>query len=430
MSTVQKYAVPSDPKGYRWEVLYRTPENRATRKRGFKTKRDAEAWQTKMESDKQKGAFVAQSAGRVTVDQVGAEWKLGRGHLRASTIANSETAWNRVSARWGSVQVGSVTKSAVKAWVAAMVKEGLGVESIENAFSVLRQVMDTAVDNHRAAANPCLGVKLPKRAHHDLMCLTHEQVATLAKQVHEQAGDRYGTVIRTLAYTGLRWNELASLRVRSIDFDRRRLEIVEGVTEVKGELEWGNTKTHTRRSVPIPDFLADELRAWIVGKRPDAVVFTGRDGSVLRVSNFRPRVFNPAIAACIASDPHFPRTTLRKLRNTAASLAIQAGANPKTVQLMLGHKSAAMTLDVYSALFPSDLDNVAERLNDRAVPPSAAVATARMISALTADLDALDALVERHDEISAGHRRDLTTARTRLQGVIALLGPHAAGPAT
>jgi integrase len=51
------------------------------------------------------------------------------------------------------------------------------------------------------------------------------------------------------------------------------------------------------------------------------------------------------------------------LRHTAASLAISAGANPKAVQRMLGHASAAMTLDTYADLFEDDLDAVSERLN-------------------------------------------------------------------
>ena len=55
------------------------------------------------------------------------------------------------------------------------------------------------------------------------------------------------------------------------------------------------------------------------------------------------------------------------LRHTAASLAIQNGANVKVVQRMLGHASAAMTLDVYAGLFRDDLDNVADAL-DRVVP--------------------------------------------------------------
>ena len=51
------------------------------------------------------------------------------------------------------------------------------------------------------------------------------------------------------------------------------------------------------------------------------------------------------------------------LRHTAASLAVSAGANVKAVQRMLGHASAAMTLDVYADLFDDDLDAVADALD-------------------------------------------------------------------
>jgi integrase len=55
--------------------------------------------------------------------------------------------------------------------------------------------------------------------------------------------------------------------------------------------------------------------------------------------------------------------TLRDLRHTAASLAISAGGNVKAVQRMLGHASAAMTLDTYADLFDDDLDAVASALD-------------------------------------------------------------------
>lgn len=57
------------------------------------------------------------------------------------------------------------------------------------------------------------------------------------------------------------------------------------------------------------------------------------------------------------------RMTIHDLRHTAASLAISSGANVKAVQRMLGHASAAMTLDVYADLFDDDLDTVAVALN-------------------------------------------------------------------
>ena len=81
----------------------------------------------------------------------------------------------------------------------------------------------------------------------------------------------------------------------------------------------------------------------------------------LRLNNFRRRSFDRAAAAVGLSwlTPHM-------LRHTAASLAVSAGANLKAVQQMLGHASAAMTLDVYAGLFGDDLDAVADRLDELA----------------------------------------------------------------
>jgi integrase len=70
------------------------------------------------------------------------------------------------------------------------------------------------------------------------------------------------------------------------------------------------------------------------------------------------------VERCQKADPTFPRVTAHALRHTAASLAISAGANPKVVQRMIGHASAAMTLDVYADLFDDDLTAVADKLSE------------------------------------------------------------------
>lgn len=77
---------------------------------------------------------------------------------------------------------------------------------------------------------------------------------------------------------------------------------------------------------------------------------------MIRLNNWRRRVFVPATMAARFDDRGFPEVTPHDLRHTAASLAISAGANVKAVQTMLGHASAAMTLDTYADLFPDDLE--------------------------------------------------------------------------
>jgi integrase len=96
-----------------------------------------------------------------------------------------------------------------------------------------------------------------------------------------------------------------------------------------------------------------------VAAGPDDLVFTAPGGGVLRNTNVRPRIFDPAAerAGLVGLTPH-------ELRHTAASLAVAAGANVKVVQLRLGHASAAMTLDVYAGLFGDDLDALADRLDE------------------------------------------------------------------
>ena len=131
-----------------------------------------------------------------------------------------------------------------------------------------------------------------------------------------------------------------------------------------GGLVWSTPKTHERRSVPFPAVLADELAALMVGKGRDDLVFTDLRGGVLRNSNWRARVFDPAVTKCQKADESFPSITPHDLRHTAASLAVSAGgANVKAVQRMLGHARASMTLDTYADLFDADLDSVAVNLD-------------------------------------------------------------------
>jgi integrase len=74
--------------------------------------------------------------------------------------------------------------------------------------------------------------------------------------------------------------------------------------------------------------------------------------------------FVRAVRIAQSNDASFPTLTPHDLRHTAASLAISSGANVKAVQRMLGHASAAMTLDVYADLFDDDLEAVAVAMSN------------------------------------------------------------------
>ena len=336
-------------RGMRWRARY-VDDRGQEHTKAFVRKVDAQQWlDTEITPSLATGTYVAPRAGRVTVAEMYKSWSAAQGHISAKTAATRRSAWgSRVEPHWGHVAVIDVKTSAVRAWVAAMATEGVGVPTIENSFGLLRQVLGAAVEDTRIPRNPCDTVKLPKRTHADRGYLSHAQVATLA-----DALDRDPEVVRFLAYTGLRWGEMAALRVQDFDMLRRRLNVSRSVTE-SGGLVWSTPKTHERRSVPFPAALADELAALMVGKGRDELVFTDQRGGVLRNSNWRARVFEPAVTAVQsqataqrakeiaatgkAATPEFPTITPHDLRHTAASLAVSAGANVKAVQRMLARQ--------------------------------------------------------------------------------------------
>lgn len=343
--------------GRRWCVRYRDDEGRQRKKKGFATKREATLFLADLQVQQAQGTWVDPLAGKVTVDRLGAEWQQGLAHLKETTRANLDDSWRvHVQPVWGTREVVTIKPTQVRSWVARMQADGTGVATIERAAGILRQILQNAVDDRRLPSNPATGVKLPRRQHAPRGYLTHAQVQRLAD---EAKGD--ATVVLFLAYTGLRWGEMAGLRVEDFDMLRRRVTVTRAVAEVRGELVWSTPKTHERRSVPFPAFLAPMVAPLMTGKGRDALVF-GNGSQVLRVSNWRKRVFNPAVSRCQTASADFPKVSPHDLRHTAASLAISAGANVKAVQRMLGHAKASMTLDTYADLFPDDLEAVAGAL--------------------------------------------------------------------
>ncbi len=346
-----------------WLARWRGPDG-AAHKKSFTRKVDAERHLTSVEHSKATGAYVAPEAGRLTVGEYAATWLDRQVQLKPSTRATYDVLMRgHVLPTFGAMPLGRIEHSAVTAWVARLSERGLSGSTVRQTHRVLHMILSSAVRDGRLSRNVAAGLSLPRVRQAEKRFLDHGQVVALA----EAAGE-YGVVVRTLAYCGLRFGELAALRVSSLDLLRRRLTVRESASEVNGQMVFGTPKSHLVRSVPLPRSLVDELAALCVGKAADDLLFTAPGGGVLWLRNFRRRVFDPA-----AQSAGLAGLTVHELRHTAASLAVSAGANVKSVQRMLGHASAAMTLDVYSGLFDDDLDAVADRMDAaaaKAVVPS------------------------------------------------------------
>jgi len=208
---------------------------------------------------------------------------------------------------WADFRVSDIKPTSIRAWFAQMNKDDTGPATIETATGLLRMVLDLAVEERRIATNPANAVKVPRRVHSVRGYLTYQQVEHLAREiafkpiglkgggVRNEERPVHGTVVGFLAYTGLRFGEMAALKVSSIDTNRRRVFVDEAVSvsEVNGRIVWGSPKTHERRSVPYPDpLLGAALRELIADKPPQALVFAGEKGAILSVNTWRRRQFH------------------------------------------------------------------------------------------------------------------------------------------
>lgn len=346
-------------RGTKWLGRYRDPAG-TERTKTFPTKREALAWGQEQEARLRSQTWTDPSRAKVTISQWSERW-LETLTVKPSTRHSYVGLLNGiVLPRWGHLRLDQVTTADVRTWVATMKgKSGkpLSPARVRHAHHVLNAILELAVEDGRLPKNPAtpsgrgfMPKLVKKNGHH---YLTHAQVHALA-----DAAGEFRPLILLLAYTGLRWGEATALRVRDVDLLAGRVHVQRSAIDTAGELTYGTPKSHATRTVVMPAFMRQQLDGLLLGKGPDDLVFTAPNGGALRNQNFRKRVFDPAAKAAglTGLTPHH-------LRHTAASLAISAGANVKAVQKMLGHSSAAMTLDTYADLFDTDLESVADRLD-------------------------------------------------------------------
>jgi integrase len=282
------------------------------------------------------------------------------GHLKPSGYRSYESAWRvYVEPRWRAAKVADIRYTSVQAWITELSKaKKLSASRVVTIHSVLAGILDDAVRDRMLAANPTRGVALPRRSRRPNVYLSPDQLHSLATE-----SGRYGSLVLVLGTVGLRWGEAAALRVSDVDFLRRRVVLHENAVAVGGTTHVGTLKTGHSRAVALPQFVVDELAVTCVGKERDELIWPAQDGGYLAPPTHKSWLAG-AVARCQKADKTFPRITAHALRHTAASLAISAGANVKVVQRMLGHASAAMTLDVYADLFDDDFTAVADKLSE------------------------------------------------------------------
>ena len=312
-----------------------------------------------LEVAKDQGTYIDPGGGKTTLADYVTEWWKVKTGLKPKTVASYKAVLKlEILPTFGATPLNRITSIDVEQWLVDMKTAGKSASRIRQSKNLLHQILAHATRWRRIGYNPTEGIRAPVTT---TKKLPRYITATEVDQIADAVPDRYRVLVLVLGYLGLRWAEAVGLQRHNIHLLKRRLHIESTLSEVEGEFHRVPPKTHEERDVVLPVFLADELAGHIgryVEDDPDALVFTSPGGNPIRNSNFRRRVWTPALDTAGVD-----KLTMHQMRHTAASIMAAEGWPLTAVKEQLGHSSILVTSDVYSHLFDESRDELAAWLD-------------------------------------------------------------------
>lgn len=337
----------------------------------FDRKTDARRFLALMSTDKQRGSWLDPKDAAISFETWAKEWFRGRHTLgNASRARDDSLLRNHVLPAFGGLPIGQVTALQVRSWVNTLVKRGLAPRTIRDCHRIFAAIMRSAVDAKLIPDAP-IGrgvVDLPKPERKRERFLTEAELIRLVAAMPLSAR----VLVQTAAHTGCRWQELTGLKRRHLDLDKGHIHVRGVIERVGGTIRY---KEHPksdagRRTVTLTPSAVKLLKAHIGSAKPHEYVFAGRDGGLIRESNFRDRVWNPSVALFVSGlSPERGRDlagmTFHDLRHTHVAWLIREGVQEFKIVKRLGWKDSTMLHRVYGHLFPNSEDSLVELLETR-----------------------------------------------------------------
>lgn len=351
-------------RGLRWRARYRGPDG-LVRSRSFATKVRAQRWLTDQQSRIDQAAWVNPDLGRIAWADYSEQLLAGRTHVAARTVETERLCHERAAALIGDVQLIGLTPDLLRK-VTTQLASHYAPETVARTMRWVRLTLNQAVRDRRLTTSPADRVRLPRSHPTEMRLLDPTESVALASALP----DRYSSLAITAVYTGMRWGELAGLRVPDLDLPRRRLTVRRTLVEATGHPpQLGPPKSKaSERSIALPRFVVETLTHHLEAYPPvDDMVWTTEQGAVLRRGSFG-RIWRKAVTESVG-----PPCRIHDLRHTHAAWLIADGEHPKAIQTRLGHGSIAVTMDRYGHLMDGLDDQIALHLDARArsaAPPA------------------------------------------------------------
>ncbi len=268
-------------------------------------------------------------------------------------------------------------------------EQELSPRTVRYLHTILRQSLSHAVLVGQLSRNPTDGVKPPRQKTDEgrerkFRAMTEKQALAFQKAAKQ---DRFYPLWVLLLHTGMRPAEALGLKWEDLDLDERRIRVQRSLTRI-GVEGWRLVEPKTsraRRTITLPPFVVDLLRAWGTQQKRERLelgeeyvnhgfVFAGSFGQPLDQPNLYSRNLRSILERAglgtwetvgegDEEERLFrPGFDMYSLRHTHATLLLLAGENVKVVSERLGHASVTLTMDVYSHVLPTMQEAAAEKM--------------------------------------------------------------------
>ncbi len=251
---------------------------------------------------------------------------------------------------------GSITTVELRGFVSALHEAGYAKTSISRRLASVRSFLRFGQREGWAKTNPAKALRNPRKSQKLPHYLSTDEIGKLLSAPRGDGAQplRDRALLETLYSAGLRVSELVGLCDGDLDF-------VAGIVRVRG-------KGKKERLAPIGSYAARALKAWLAKRTLHAREKAGREAPVF-TNKFGTRLTTRSVARML--EKHLQetgldqRTSPHTLRHSFATHLLDRGADIRSVQELLGHKSL-VTTQIYTHVSTANLKAAYEKAHPRA----------------------------------------------------------------
>ena len=351
-------AVYKEDKTGTWRVIYRytdwNGERKQTQKRGFKTRREAQAWEHEQLNKKNADLDMKFKS---FVELYTADVKT---RLKENTWATKEhIIRTKLEPYFGKLKMCAITPQQIITWQNELInyrdEQGKAYSPVylKTVNNQLSAIFNHAVKYYNLRENPCKKAgSMGKKKNREMQFWTKEEYLKFADAIMDKPLSYYA--FEMLYWCGLREGELLALTPSDFDFEKRTVSITKSYQRLNGQDLITTPKTEkSNRVITMPKFLSDEIQDYLkmlYDIEPDARMFTVTKSYLYREMERG------------AKEAGVKRIRVHDLRHSHVSLLIDMGFSATAIADRVGHESIDITYN-YAHLFPSKQTEMADRLD-------------------------------------------------------------------